>query len=672
MPMSNSELLAVLKSQLGDTTKFADDKLQTVNLDLFKRYNMEPYGNEIPGRSQVQSSDVFDTVESDMPPLTRIFQGANRVMEFRASENATQQEVDEALQKTHYADFLIRQQRDSYKALNGWMKAAGYTKASIMWFYPEEIEKPEYVKYEGLTDVELQQILDSLESRNKVDRVEIESQDENEGKFDVRFKVVKKTKKISFSHIPSETFVITRGSADKDSATIVGHVGRKTKGELIAEGHDKEFVKKLPVAGEDNNKTKHERFKDQGGFDFETGYHWTNDKVEVQTLYPLVDYDEDGIPERRYILKIGEEIVENEPFGIVPYALLSQILMPHAAIGKSRGEQAARYQEEKTAVRRGMMDNFYEVQYPRVAIDDSDGKIDGGKVDLDDLLTHEFKGVVRTDGPPGEALMPLSTEYIGGEALTVIQYLDTARSQALGVQLANQGLDQDQLYKETATRFEGVEEANFAKIELVARSFSETGFRELYEGVIWLAQHYQDDPTEIRVLGEPLTVNPAEWQFEHYCFSQVGLGAGDSAEMIGNLGGVLQILEQLISRGSILADDQKIYNVLDDMLGIMGKPDATRYFNNPDVPKGTLFAQVQILQQMVQQQQAQIQQNPLAEAELIKAQAKLVEAQRKGTVEMRKFILDMAQKDRHFAAELAFDLTKLEVESGQNVPGALV
>ena len=319
------------------------------------------------------------------------------------------------------------------------------------------------------------------------------------------------------------------------------------------------------------------------------------------------------------------------------------------------------------------MDNIYSVNLPRTAIDDSPGSIDGGRVDLDDLLSHQFEGIVRCDGDPNTALMPLTTEFIGAEALAIMQYLDTARSQALGLQLSNQGLEADQLYKETATRFEGVEKANFAKIELVARSFAETGFRDLYEGVIWLAQHYQDDPVEIRVLGKPLTVNPAEWKFEHYCFSGVGLGASDSGDMLQNLTGIMAILEKLIERGSVLADDLKLYNVLDDMLSIIGKPDATRYFNNPEIPEGTLFAQNQILTGMVRALQQQAQQNPLAEAELIKARAKLVEAQGKGTVEMRKFILEMAQEDRQFAATLAKDLTELELKyPPADVPGALI
>ncbi len=49
---------------------------------------------------------------------------------------------------------------------------------------------------------------------------------------------------------------------------------------------------------------------------------------------------------------------------------------------------------------------------------------------------------------------------------------------------------------ETATRFNGVREDAKAKIELVARTFAETGWKKLYEGVAWLVSKYQNDAEE--------------------------------------------------------------------------------------------------------------------------------------------------------------------------------
>ena len=75
---------------------------------------------------------------------------------------------------------------------------------------------------------------------------------------------------------------------------------------------------------------------------------------------------------------------------------------------------------------------------------------------------------------------------------------------------------------------------------------------------------------------------------------------------------------------------------------------------------------------MVEQLKQQAMQNPLAEAELIRAQAKMAEVQGKESNAMRQFVMKMAQEDEHFRASLAKDLTKLELDSGVNIKGAMV
>jgi len=525
------------------------------------------------------------------------------------------------------------------------------------------------VNYEGVSEDELVTIIQDLESQDKVVRVEPIEHNKDDESYGVRFRVVRTVKKIRITGVPIDDFLITRGATSKDDAPMIGHEVTKKKSDLIAEGYDKELVRKLRANKQSGNEVDQDRLEGQGGFDEKTGSHWTLEEVTVQMLYPLIDYDGDGILERRCIIKVGEEILENEPFGIAPYSIFSQVPMPHTAIGKSRGEAAAKFQREKTALKRGLLDNIYEVNRPRTAVDDSEGNMDGGRVDLDDFLAHQIGGVVRVDGNPYEAIMPLTTPYIGDQALQVIQFIDNEKANSLGTTLSNQGLDTDKFYQETATRFEGVEDNGEAKIELVARVAAETAYRDLYEGVIWLAQHYQDEATEIMVLNEPLMVDPTAWRQEHYCSSQVGLGAGDSAEAIKNLSAQFNTQMMLKNTGSGVVDDKKLFNTLEDLIKVMGKPDVSRYYNDPEIPQQLLLAQNEQLKLMVQQFQAQ--QNPLAEAELIKAQAKMAEVQGKETNSMRQFIMKMAQEDEHFRATLAKDLTKLELDSGVNVKGAI-
>lgn len=687
MPMTEAELLTILKNQEADTIK-SDDYVESLNRDLFASYSQDPYGNEVAGRSQVVSSDHYDQVESDQPTLARIFLGSNKVMHFKPFGEA---DAEECRQKTDYADYLIRGQKDSFKTIHDWLKEPGFSLFSVVKFYPEETEKAEYVRYDDISLEELTAFISDLESGPKVARVEIESQEELGEKYSVRLRIVRETKKITIANVPNNAFVITRGASSKDDAVMVGDDCVKRKGELIAEGYSQDLVKSLVPMGMTRSQMEARRLEEQGGYDPVTGVHWTNDEVLIQYRYVLIDYDEDGIPERRMIVRCGDKVLNNEPYGIVPYAILSQNLMPHTVIGRSRGQQSAKIQKQKTAVKRGIMDNIYSVTRPGYAIDDSSGGIDGGKVDLDDMMNQEINRIVRVDGPPGEAIMPLVTPYIGGEALQVVQFIEAEKSASLGTVASNQGLDSDKFYKETATRFEGVQESGTAKIELVARVYAETGFRQLYEGVIWTAQHYQDEETEIMVLGKPLIVDPREWKYDHYCQSGVGLGAGDSEETITNLG--VQLQTQLMMsqnpRFANLVDAKKIYSTLDDISRAIGKPDTSRYFNDPDIPEDQLMAMLEQAALQVQQLQAQIQQNPLAEAELIKAQAKMAEVQGKETNSFRQFIMKMAQQDKEFqakmqmelakmqqegsqfAATLAKDLTDIELQYETNVPGAI-
>lgn len=674
--MTEQELLTVIRCQLSDTIKYGNGDFGKTNQALFRSYNQEPYGNEEAGHSQVITSDHYDLVESDMPALARIFLGPNVPLEFKPFHG---QDEEEAQQKTQYADWLIRKQKDSFKILHDWMKEPGFSKCSVIKFYCDEEERAEYHAYQGLSADEITLQLESLDSED-VARVEIAEQDEKDDIYNVKFRVVKMRKRIKLANVPVESFILSRGASNKDEAMMIGDECRKTKGELIAEGHPKDKVKGLPAcAFPDGSEAKHSRFKDQGGWDYQSGYHWTQEQVVIQNLYPLVDYDEDGIPERRYIVKCGDEILSNEPYGIAPYAILSQVLMPHNAIGRSRGEQAARYQKEKTAIKRGIMDNIYSVNRPRIAVDDSEGTIDGGKVDLDDLAVHRINGYVRVDGSPHQALMPLTVPYIGDSALQIVQYLETEKSATLGTTATNQGMSADKFYRETATRFEGVQDSQQAKIELVARVYAETGLRELYEGVIWTAQHYQDEETEIMVLGEPLRVDPGKWRYEHYCFSNVGIGAGDSAEAIDNLAAQFQTQLMLQQAGSPLVDMQKIFNTLDDLVRAMGRADTSRYYNNPDVKQQQLLPMLEKLMRDNQQLMQAAQNNPLAEAETIKAQARLMGEQNKRDIRRSELLQErelqmekMTREDRQKAAQLAKELTELELKYGQNVPGSAV
>lgn len=607
--MLDSELITHLKALEKDclSEAFLRD-----NAELMDRYNGEPYGDEEIGKSQYVSTDIADVVEADMPSLVRVFLGSNEIMKFEPLSEDEEAEK-EALEKTQYINYLVRNQADSFKTLFDWLKGAEIYKFSVVKAY-QKVEKFTDVKaYSGLDEDELTQIQTDLESEKNVVNVEVMESEDNEGQFSVKFKIIRERKRYVVECVLPENFLISKHARTMEDAELIGDVCLKKRGDLIAEGFDKELVNELPKVNETESASmlRAARWRDSGD-DYTKSTQWATEEVEVRNLYPLVDHDGDGVAERRHIMRCGHKILLNEWSGKVPYAILSSLLMPNRLIGKSRAEIVAPTQYLQTHLQRQVNDNLYQVNRPRTAINSN--------VNPDDLMVHRTAGVVRASGsnPIGNDIMPLVTPYIGDSALQIIQHIDAKRAQTTGSLMASQGLNGDDIGKETATRFRGVEDASKAKVELIARCFAETGFRQLYELMAWLVSHHQDSATEMRLLGKTLTVDPTEWKYDHICTSLVGLGAGDDETVTENMGALLNIHNVLKQRGSQITDDKKVYNTISRLLKAMGEGRVSDYINDPEKPEELLLAQNQQLMAIVQEMG---QQNPLAEAEQVKAQA---------------------------------------------------
>tara|TARA_R110002096_G_scaffold66306_1_gene161357 strand:- start:16047 stop:18128 length:2082 start_codon:yes stop_codon:yes gene_type:complete len=689
--MTESELVALLSQAEEDAATY-NGEFSKENTKYLSAYLGDKSGefSAITNQSSVVSTDIADVVEADMPSLARIFLGSGDVVTFQPNTES-EVEIQEAEEKTKYVNWIVRSQPESFNIIHNWLKDAEIQKNGVVKYFIEEQKEVEVVEYEGVDAQEIQAIIESLKG-SKVDKVKVEvaEQEESEiigdtpsevAEFNIKFRVTTEKQKVCIINIPPESFLITRNARSIDDAEMVGDRVRKTRGELLSEGFDKKIIDQLSTVDEEDNRTSNidaVRNRDQGGSNYDTTINdWASQNVEISDLYVKIDFDGDGIAERRHVMISGNKVLVNEYFNHVPYASLSAILMPHKAIGRSRAEITYPYQLQKTALQRGMNDNIYMVNNPRNVVHPD--------VDLDDMLTVRTNGIIRMEEGsqvlPGNAVFPLQIPYIGQQALQVIQYVDQSRAQTTGALLANQGLDADKLNQETATRFNGVKDSSDAKIELIARNYGETGFRKLYEGIAWLVSRYQDTATEFRVLGKALTVNPKGWKYSHYVQSNVGLGAGDNEKSLEVLQGIYGIQQSLIQQGSTLADEADVYSTLSRIVQGAGFPRVDEFFNNPDEPDETLKAENEILNKMVVQLQEQVQgmQNPLAEAEQIKAQASLVTAQGKAQLDVlsmqqaqEQFNREQVQANKEFQETMALKLTDLELKYSKDVPGALV
>ena len=218
--------------------------------------------------------------------------------------------------------------------------------------------------------------------------------------------------------------------------------------------------------------------------------------------------------------------------------------------------------------------------------------------------------------------------------------------------MANQALEADQLHKETATRFKGMDDAQKARIELVARVIAEVGYKDLWEGIAWFVSHYQDTELEVRVLGREMTVDPKSWKYDHYICAKVGTGSGDDEQKVQNLSALYQIQQQLQQTQNPMVDNSKIFNTLSEIVVSLGQDSVGEFFNNPEEPEEIVEAERDSLRTLVQQLQGQMQ-NPLAEAEQVKGQ----------------FQMQMKQMEQKYDAQL--DMMKMQAGYQKEVADAL-
>ena len=680
--MSDNELVSLL-SQAEQQAAIYNGEFSRENTKFLAAYLGDKSGEfaGIPNQSSVVSTDIADVVEADMPSLMRIFYGSGDVVTFQPNTD-NPAEVQEAEEKTKYVNWIVRNQPESFQILHAWLKDAEIQKNGVVKYFVDEQKEVDEERFTGVDFDELDAIVQSMDdpSITKKEITEQEETEEGSGVWDLTFKVTRETKKICILNIPPESFLISRNATSIDDAELVGDRVRKTRGELLAEGFDRKLVDQLATVDEEDNRNsniKAVRDRDQGGNNPDgTINDWASQHVEISDLYVKVDFDGDGIAERRHVMISGNRVLVNEYFNHVPYASLSAILMPHKAIGRSRAEITYSTQLQKTALVRGMNDNIRISQRPRNVVHPD--------IDLDDMLTYRDNGVIRMEDDtkilPQNAVMPLVIPYTGDKTLQVIQYVDQARAQTTGALLPNQGLDADKITSETATRFNGIKDSSDAKVELIARNYAETGFRKLYEGIAWLASRFQDSQTEIRVLGKQLTVNPTSWKYKHHIQSNVGLGAGNNEKSVESLQGLYAIQSQLKAQGSTLTDESDIYNTLKRITDGLGFPRVDEFFNNPEEPDETLKAENEILNNMVVQLQEQMQslQNPLAEAEVIKAQSKAETDNKNAALkiaqlqeQIRQFDVETVQTANKQQSDTALAITQMELDNNTDLPGGL-
>lgn len=573
MKKSDGEILALIVQNENisygiNDSALADDRAQAINY-----YLGEPFGNEIEGRSQVVSYDVQDTIEAALPQLLKIFVSGDRVVSF---DPKSPEDQDAAEQETDYVNHIVMERNEGFKVFYVWFKDALLSKNGYVKVYAEEEVETEEEEYKGLTDAQLTLLIQDdnvevLEHTAYPDPTAPESPMlsdmmslmEMPMLHDVKIRITERSTEIYVKNVAPENMMVdidVSGPSLQD-ANFVQHREAMPRAE-VAEMFNYS-LKKLDQINAEINENFQEEAIARDIYDEEYDRTSIND-ILVRDTYIRIDGEL-----MRYVV-VGNEIIYREKADVIPFACITPMIMPHRHIGRSYADLTMDIQLIKSTLIRGQLDNMYLSNNGRYAISD--------RVNLDDMLTSRPGGIVRVEGDPGSAIFPLSHPAFPPTSFTMVEYMDSMKEKRTGVTAYNQGLDANSLNK-TATGMNLIQNATQERLALVARTFAETGVKDLFWLVHRLVRTNQNKPEMVRLRNKWVEVDPRDWKARNDLSISVGLGAGNKDQQLMHLNNILQMQKEALQVG--LTDPTKIYNALAKLTMNAGFKNPEEFWTNP-------------------------------------------------------------------------------------------
>jgi hypothetical protein len=616
--MDITKLQGIIADAERDSLAYMGSKLSEQRKDALKYYFAEPFDPKtglqaVPGRSSVIMQEVADTIDWIMPDLLKKFASGDRAVEFQANHEEGEQSAQQA---TAYINYVFFDDNPGFMILHDMFQDALVQKNGIVKVWWDDQVTDETRELKDLPT-------DAFALLNEDPDVEIIAHTENapvvaeqsaagptggvtpgamgeagaysssapaEPTHDVRYRV--KTGKCCVHNVEPENFLMAKGGKDIKSTPYCADRQRKTISDLIAMGFDEAQVNKLPSDDDSETDEAEER---RTGDDDDGGALSDREGVMREVWftehYILVDFDGDGVAERRKvqtagsshtILKRKDEKGKLQPAndaweGPPPYASVTPKPKPHRFFGRSIADIVMDLQRISTMLMRQTLDNAYAHNNPRHQVSEF--------VNLDDLMSPRLGSFVRlSDGKlPSEGhILPLTLPFVAADMIPLMEVIEGIKENRTGVTRYNQGTDADSLNK-TARGITQIMSAAQQRIELIARIFAETGVSDMFMLILQCVSKYQNKPRVIKVAGSWTPIDPRGWESMFKMQINVGLGTGNKDQQLMHLQTIGEMQEKIALAGNPggIIQPVNVYNVGRKMVENAGLKDAELYFTDP-------------------------------------------------------------------------------------------
>jgi hypothetical protein len=402
---------------------------------------------------------------------------------------------------------------------------------------------------------------------------------------DVTLRTTKKLAQARVLGVPPEEFGVERGARDIKTCNYCFHeVVTKTRADLKAEGYNAEQVDDLTAYTGVTEIETMSRDTVQEHMFATNAMNPAAELIKITEHYVRMDYEGSGRPclyqvitggdQGDILLKDGKECVT--PFDAMPFATTTPVPMTHRFFGRSIADLVMPLQREKTAMKRGALDNLYLHNNPRVEVPEAAC----GKDTIDDLLVSRPGGLIRSK--QGGLIQWQTIPDISGSIYPMLQYLDAELEQRTGLSKQSQGVDANALQNQSATAVAQVFSASQMRVKLVARIMAE-GVRDIFTLLhATIRKHGQQQQT-VRLRNQWVNVDPRAWKNRDDMTINVGLGTGGKAQQFAQTMAIANVQKEMVQGGMTnLVGATQLYNTAVELTKIMGHRNADRFFNDPD------------------------------------------------------------------------------------------
>jgi hypothetical protein len=550
--------------------------------------------NRLPapdGRSQVTDRSVYETIQWIKPSLCRIFANGDDVVELPP---IGPEDEAGAKQEAQYLNHIVLQKNNWFEIFDTAASDALLTKAGYLYPYKEKRRQVEIEKYERQTKESLALILqDGAEPVDLKEYPDPEAPppqpmlDPMTGQmitppppmlYDVEIRRTKEEVKFCIDVLPPERCKIAESTKTVQvrDAAYFEYYDFITVSELREMGFEVDDDISDSDAHDTEEDDSRDQYSEQTGYDDENQIDPAMRKVKCRWIWIKHDYDEDGIAERQYVIRVGQKILHREECNRVPVAAICPDPLPHRHVGLCPADGVSDIQDIKTVILRGGLDNLNLSNNARMYVNPS-------MVNLDDVLVSRPGGVIRGKGVFGQDIAPIVTPFVFPQAMEGLEYMDQIRENRTGTNRYFTGIDQNALNK-TATGIQQLSTMAAQRVEQIARHFA-NGIEVLFEILHEIILKSGHKAEVVKLSGQWVQIDPTTWRSRTDFRISVGFAAGNKDAMVSRLMLIANAQKEAAMGGLPIVQPQNIYETMMELTKASDFSAPHRFWTDPkDAP----------------------------------------------------------------------------------------